>query len=362
MATGGDTDPNPLYSALDMATIPFHVAAGAYGAQLPFQTATPPTPTSESNASTMAELGAALAIAGRRVTITANLSGGDTSSLTTPTDVTIVVPNGILLNAINLGGFGTTDWTRVRFTKADGDTIGGQIHNLNFTGDTADDLIFDGLQFSSNHAANPAIYPALVTGTNRLAVINNRVHCANSGFGYGATHTLVANNSMRCDANETDDAGDWGFRNNAKGPYIYVDNDIRSNRFSKIRFHPAAGTGLYYAYCARNVCVDRTEGATIDCFDTLASEPYDPIDGFWMLDNDLYVDGMLYGHRMTRNGGGATCNYARVNNNRVRGDTGGLTDGGAADGDDSGNTYDAAPGSDPAWSAVGDPTGIDWTP
>ena len=26
------------------------------------------------------------------------------------------------------------------------------------------------------------------------------------------------------------------------------------------------------------------------------------------------------------------------------------------------NTYTSLPGSDPAWGAVGDPTGIDWTP
>ena len=358
-ATGG-IDPNPLYPALDMSTIPFHVASGPYGARLPFQTAATPAITRSVNASTLGELQAALSVPGTRVTITADILGGNVA-LTSATDVEIVLPFGRLLRGVTFGTYGVTVWNRVRFVKASGNTIGGQIHQFLLTGSTAADWIVDGLQISGGNGVDPAVYPALTVGFNRGAVLRNRIIGANAAFGYGGTHFLVAGNSVLHDANNTNNSGDWGFRNNAKGPHIYVDNDIRGSRFAKIRFHPAAGAGQYYIYAANNTLVDRVENRSMDFNDTESSVPYQDINGAWILNNRFYVNGGLL-MLMGRNDGSPTANYVRANGNTVFGATSGVNTGGAANGDASGNSYNAAPGGDPAWGAAGDPSGIDLTP
>jgi hypothetical protein len=356
------TDPNPLYSALDMNTIPFHVGAGGWGAQLPFETATPPTITRSANASTLSELQTEMAIAGTRVTITANISSGQVAS--PANDVEVVLPNGLLVNGVTIGNFGTTIANRIRITKASGDSIGGQWHLLTFTGDTGDNLIVDGIQISGDHAADPALYPAYTTGSNRVAILRNQIIGIHSCFGYGGTNYLLAGNSLRHNAGDVEGGGEWGMRISGKGPHIVVDNDVRSTvtSYAPIRFHPSAGSGLHYCYAARNTTVNRQAGRVIDMEDVESSTSYANMDGGWILNNNFYVNGNVQ-HEMTRDiGGGATADYCRVNGNTVYGHTTGLTDGGAPDGDDTGNTYNATAGSDPAWGAAGDPTGIDWTP
>ena len=359
-ATGGGADPNPLYPQLDMSTIPFHVAAGPYGARLPFQTAALPVTNRNVNASTLGELQAAMSVPGTRVTITANILGGQVA-LSSVTDVEVVVPNGRLLRGVAFGSYGNTTWNRIRFIKAPGDVIGGQVHRFLLTGSTANDLIIDGLQISGGDNNDPAIYPALTVRFNRGAILRNRIISATAGFGYGGQNLLVAGNSLVHDANGTDNQGDWGFRNGSRGPVIYVDNDIRGTRYAHLRFHPTSEGGPYYIFVARNTMVDRTENRSVDINDTAGSVGSPSIDAAWVLNNRIYVNGGLY-MLMSRGSGGATARYVRANGNQVFGATGGVNTGGAADGEASGNTYNAAPGSDPAWGAAGDPRGINWAP
>jgi hypothetical protein len=358
--TTGGAGPNPLYGLLDMGSVPFHVADGAYGPRLPFQTAAQPVTTRNVTATTLNELQAALSIPGTRVTIAANILGGNVA-LQSATDVEIVVPFGRLLRGVTFGTYGVTVWNRVRFIKAPADTIGGQIHQFFLTGATANDLIVDGLQISGGDGVDPAIYPALTVGLNRAAFLRNRIVAANSAFGYGGTHILVAGNSVVHDANNTNDSGDWGFRSNARGPHIYVNNDIRGSRYAKIRFHPATGSGPYYVFAADNTLVDRVENRSIDINDTGSSTGYPDVDGAWILGNRIYVNGTLF-MLLSRNNGAATARYVRINGNAVFGASTGIGTGGAANGEAAGNEYAAAPGADPPWGAAGDPTGIDWTP
>lgn len=354
------TSANPLYPALDMATVPFHVAAGAYGPQLPFQTAALPVITRSVTASSLAELQAAMSVPGTRVTVTANILGGQVAGATF-TDVEVVIPNGRLLRGVAFGSYGQTVWNRVRFTKAPGDVIGGQVHQFLLTGTTATDWIIDGLQISGGNSVDPAVYPALTVGTLRGAILRNRIVGANAAFGYGGQHLLVAGNSVIHDANGTNDSGDWGFRNNSRGPHIYVDNDIRGGRYAHIRFHPAGDGAPYYIFAVRNTLVDRVENRSIDINDTGSSTGYPQIDGAWLLENRIYVNGGLY-MLLNRSNGGAAARYVRANSNQVFGATSGIGTGGAPDGDATGNVYTAAPGSDPAWQAAGDPSGISLSP
>lgn len=366
---GGGGNPNALYSALDMDDVPFHNGAGDWGSQVAFQTATPPTITSDSNASTFAELETAMGVTGRRVTLTANITGGNIN-IAAVTDVEVVVPNGILLNGI-VWGNGTTGtvFNRVRWIKASGDSIGGQVHNFRILGASLSNWIIDGLQISGAAGGDGlAIYPGTNTDSpTRGAILRNRMISAAGLYGYGGTHLLVAGNSGRHDANDTNDLGDWGFRNGggaaSNGPYIYFENDLRGERYAKIRFHPSSSGSPYYAYVAGNYFVDRVENRSLDCNDTASTPTYPDIDAVWFNDNRIYVTAGG-GMGMRRADSSATVNYVRMIGNIVNGASSYLTAGGAADVNDitADNTQNASAGSDPAWQFAGDPTGIDWSP
>lgn len=368
-STGGGS-PNLLYSALDMNRVPFHVAAGAYGAQLVFQNAAPPTISSSANASTVAELQAACSTPGTRVTLTANIVGGNITG--DMTDIEVVVPNGILMNGTVFGTYGPPAvgvHTRVRFTKATGDTIGGQLHAVQFYGQQGRDVIADGLQLSSG-TADPGIpFYLAQDDLARVALLRNRMISAVATYGYGCPHLLIAGNSAYHNANAATNLGDWGFRISSTGASIFFQNDVRvpdstpfGEAYAPLRYHPRNGSALQYGWAAENTFVNLAEGRTFDCHDTLGTESYpNRIDGIWMLDSRFYVaNGFTQLH--TRNLGGPTVSYFRINRNRVYGSTGPFSDGSAPDGNVDDNEYNASLGTVPAWGAAGDPTGIDWTP
>jgi hypothetical protein len=353
-----------------MNRVPYHVAAGDYGAQQAFQTATPPEITAgEVTVTTFSQLETEMATPGRRITIGANIVTGSNAGDypgSTFTDLEIVVPNGIL---VNMGPFGSsfhgTVSNRIRFTKATGDSIGGQVHNMAVAGSAASDIVCDGLQLSADLSSpGPPFYIAANT-VARHALLRNRIRSQHAGYGYGVPHLLIAGNSMFHDANNADNSGDWGYRINS-GPTIFFENDTRGNNYAPLRFHPRDGSALQYAWCSDNTFVnnDTTVAArTFDCHDTLGTELYpNRIDAVWMLDSRFYLESASFLQLHTRNLGGPTVSYFRINGNEVFGDVGPFADGGAPDGDVTGNTYNAALGTVPAWGAAGDPTGINLSP
>lgn len=346
--------PYPWYPALDLNQIPFHVGAGAWGPRVAIQAPAAPVITSQSTASNLAQLSAAMAVPGRRVTITANIIGGAVM-VPTITDVEVIVPNGILVKEVTFGRWQSTVFNRVRFTKPSGETIGGQLHQFDVMGASFNDLIIDGLQFSGSGAQLAIYFDAPV---NRAAIVNNRMRSNTAVFGYGGTHLVVAGNSAQHDANGTIEGGDWGFRNGggqgAVGPYVYFRNDIRGAHYSPLRFHPSPGVSPFYAWISQNVFAGSTENRFIEIHDA-TDESNPAIAGVWILNNTAYVNGGL-GMNMSRAG-----NYARINGNTIYGTTSGLNSGPARDSDVSGNTYGARR-ADPAWGAAGDPTGINVTP
>jgi hypothetical protein len=363
---GSGTDPNPLYSALDMNTIPFHVGAGAWGAQLVFQTASLPTITSDVNVATGAELSAALAVNGRRATLTANITSGSAQGFDI-TDNEIVVPNGFLLSGFVIGTFSpaTEVTTRLRITKASGDTIGGQVHELTMFGATAQDIIIDGLQLSADTSGNAIpIYIDCPT-TTRHAFLRNRIISAVATYGYGCEHLLICGNSAYHDANNTGDGGDWGFRISSPGASIFFQNDVRGNSYAPLRYHPRNGSALQYAWAKSNTFVshDVAGGRVIDTHDTAGTSGYpNNIDAVWFLDNTFYVDQPMT-ELTTRDDASAAADYVRKTGSTVYGSNGPFGSGGASDADvTTGNTFNVTNPGEPAWGAAGDPTGIDWTP
>lgn len=360
VATVG-ASPNPLYPLIDMSTIPFHVAAGAYGPQVAFQTASLPSINRSVNASTLAEVQSACNTPGARITLTANIVGGNISGANL-SDCEIVVPNGILANFI-LGQYGVTNWTRLRLTKASGDVIGGQWHNLFVTGATLNDFICDGLQVSGSEAYGPSIYNALTVSSNRLAILRNRIKGVTATYGYGADNILFAGNSIRHNASDVEGTGDWGSRISAKGPSIFMDNDIRAvvTGYAPARWHPASGVNPHYIYIARNTTVSRNQSRGFWINDVEGSVGYPGVNAAWLLQNRHYVNGNFV-MLMNRAGGGPTCAYVRANDNFVYGFGSGINTGGAPDSETLRNTYDVNPGVDPPWGPAGDPSGINLNP
>jgi hypothetical protein len=357
------------YPALNLDSIPFHASAGAWGQRVAVQAPAAPQITSTSNATNIAELQAAMAVPGRRVTITRSIvAGGAVVNVTTVTDVEVVIPNGILVSGVLFGsGYSGTIWNRIRFTKAPGDTIGGQVHQFRMLGASISDLVIDGLQISGS--GEPAIYPTTTSGTPlRVAIVNNRIHTSTSAYGYGARHLVVAGNSVR--HNAVDGSGplsSWGFRQGGgdytDGPYVYYQNDIRGITYFKLRFHPTlASSGYpYYFWVAENTFVDRVTSSMIGVGDLPATGGSSAMAGAWYLANRYYVGGGI-SQTMLRTDNTSSATYLRINGNLVYGTTSPMSTWGAPNGDASGNTYDAARGNDPPWGAAGDPTGIDWTP
>lgn len=363
------TDPYLWYPALDLARIPPHTASGAWGAQQAIEAPAAPVITTTSNAATAAELETAMGVSGRRVTITADIIGVNIIDPATVTDVEVIIPNGILLNGVVFGSGSAgnnTVWTRVRFTKASGDTIGGQIQQFRMLGASASDIVIDGLQISGN--GEPAIYPGFTDGgVNRIAIVNNRMNSGTANFGYGARHMVVAGNSCNHNAvGATGPVDAWGFRQGGgdltNGPYIYFQNDMRGPTFYQARFHPSlTNAGLpYYFWAAENTLVDRVGGAMFGAGDLPGTTSSPDISAIWYLENDMYMNGSIQ-QSGQRTDSSPITEYWRIVDNNVKGIASGLSTWGASDSVNT-NTYDAAPGTDPPWGAAGDPTGIDYNP
>lgn len=361
------------YPALDLSTIPFHVAAGAYGIQVPIEAPAAPVITRTANAANATELKTEMGTPGTRVTVTANIVGGLVDPVAA-TDIEVIIPNGILLDEVVFGGtgnFGTnaTAWTRVRFTKASGDSIGGQIQQFRLIGASATDIVLDGLQISGN--GEPAIYPGTTAPLTRFAVVNNQINTSTACFGYGAIQMVVAGNS--CNHNAVDGSGplsSWGFRqgggdSDSLGPYVYYQNDIRGINYFQLRFHNdggISGSTPMYVWVSENILLDRTAGAMIGAGDLPGTTGDPDISAMWYIGNFMYVNGSLSQTGLRSDLTNPITNYWRITGNDVHGVASGLSTWGASDSVNSGNTYTSDPGSDPAWGGAGNPTGINYNP
>jgi hypothetical protein len=349
------TDLYPWYTALDLLTIPHHAGSGAWGAQLEIQAPAAPVTTRNVNAANASQLETEMATPGSRITLTGNIAAFGVSF--DVTDVDIIVPNGIVVDSSTWSSGGTK--TRLRIRKADGDTIGGQLCGMDFTGGTVRDLIIDGLQHSGNPGGDGSCF-FFGADTERVAIVNNRAKSNKCVFGYGGRHMVFAGNSIQHDADNTATTGDWGFRHadsaDTYGPYVYFQNDIRGGTFAPLRFHTCpVNTTPYYVWIAENN-FSSLEGIFVEMQSIVGHEAYPPLDGAWILNNTAYMPGAF---RMNMTEAGV---YTRINGNTIYGHTSGLTAGDAVDADTSGNTYNAVNPGAPAWGAAGDPTGIDLTP
>jgi hypothetical protein len=382
----GGTDPYPWYSPLDRNQIPFHVAAGPWGAQLPLQSPTAPTINDEvTGISSAAEFNAARA-SNRRLVFDASFN--DPISLDNLSHVELVIPSGINLGALVLGGNNQPiSHIRIRGSTI-GQHSGGRIGRIWSINSPLDDFIIDGIDLNGAHGATASnVDHCLLSGNgpgggqvqnSRWAIVNCRFHSAAACFLGSVNHIVFANCNLfhgaRTRAQNAADRGSgfaegWGIRNQG-GPIVVYNSRIEGTRYHNLRCQPLQG-GQYGDFCWINSSklVNVYEAQTAWIFGDLGLSLV--ADGSWFLGNQVYTqmqascpNGRSLANVVT---GGADLPYGRWNNNAFYGSGTNavyddayfaLVESNEATGNvdfRTGNTYNALvnPG---AWGGPGDPT------
>lgn len=387
-AAAPSADPYLWYPALDLSTIPFHAAAGDWGPQRTIQEAAAPVTTSSGTAGTTTQFRDALLTPGTQVTLTDFITGATVNnSGAVIRDIDVIVPPGTGLlgqfatsNAPTIGRYSGPSYSTIERLRFRGNTVGsfsgGQIHNLTITSDFSD-LILDGLQLSGPEGSDNSA-AIVISGDDqgrqgsRIAIHNCRANCG-GGFYIGGTADLVAcNNSILTAQGTTDPVDAWGFRQSGTGSHIFYANDIRAstarggttnNVYHRLRISPFTNSRYYWA--KNNVLVDRVQ-CRILIVDAAFGSGNGTLEGAWFEDNlvvGTYASGATGAElRIT------DATYARIINNTIQSNiitsTTNITLGAPVTNGDktTGNVFESLPGSDPVWTAVGDPSGIDWTP
>jgi hypothetical protein len=361
------TDPYSLYPTLDLNTIPFHTAAGGWGAQSAVEEPSTPVTTTQTSVGTWAAFESACLTPGTEITVTASISGVGNPVSGSMTDIDIIVNPGVVINNPIFGRFGQGDTiTRVRMRGPTlGQYSGGQVHNARVFG-LGTDIIFTGIGMTGGGANKEvALESAGGLAHNRWAVTYCRGMTGNSFF-LGNVHNLVAaGNSIYSGADLTtvspnDEA--WNFRcTEGRGPVILYDNDMRNPRFHNVRYHPNnAALNQGYVWVASNLIVDLEEARIFWTGRASAGDSGNVL-GSWFLNNTIYAEDndVIFTPDIEIE----HCPYGRITGNVFYGDfdAGDIYTSTVADVVVSSNTFNGS-AAEPAWTRAGDPTGLDWTP
>jgi hypothetical protein len=282
VAPAGAADPYPLYTSFDRNELPFHTAAGSWGAQVPFEAPTPPTTTRSVTVNTTGEFNTEAAVAGTAVTVGTSFSE---SSLVTvnANDVDVIVPNGISIGGIMIGTFNGTARARIRVRKATADSRGGRIGEYRVqtcaSGEHTD-LIVDSVDnngagsFGNSAEDNMAF----VLNGSRVFIHNVRALCGQALGFQDAKHVLIALCSLRSSAVDRTTANrneGWCIRGHGS-PLVIVDSHLETTRYHVIRPNTYDNDNEYF-YIARSKLVNLSESK----IGWLGNKVADPAFGFW---------------------------------------------------------------------------------
>jgi hypothetical protein len=363
-------DPYTWYSSFNKNDFPPHAAAGTFGSQSTVKEAAAPTGTmTDVTAANATELATHLYTPNRRITLTGSITSGGFNDGNIA-DVDIILNGQLVADNFFGAGDGSTTINRLRFRGGAVGAFGtGQFHHNYFFGSSAagsSDLIIEGCN-ASGPGGNAY---AIVTGFNweRVALHNIRAHCGGYFYIGTASDTTITKCSILTGVDTVSQVEAWGIRfsHEALGNLIVYDCDIRSstNRtnqaYHRIRAHP--DPGLDYIWVDSNTLIDRVQ-TRIFWVDAAAGTGTGDAVATWFTNNTIVAATTDSSTPAIEGGDQAR---AFITGNAFQSDTflsdSNIALNGSTATTKSGNTYAGLPGSDPAWGAAGDPTGIDWTP
>lgn len=261
--------PYRWYPKLDLARIPFHVAAGPWGARAPI--AAPSAPVTGRNVlvNSAADFAAEAARPGTQITVTAQFVGPVTIASDVQ-DLDIVVPPGHRIAQLTIGRYAppsATQRVRIRGTSP-GRHSGGVVGSIVFASTGAiRDIIIDGVDLNGADGRGGNLLWQFVKEAERVAIVNVRGHGVGPGSLGGGTDMVIAGNRILSAARSREENGypeGWGIR--AGGTRIAIfDNRIDGTRYHRIRVHPEPGAPQY-AWVANNTFVDPNEGRILSAF------------------------------------------------------------------------------------------------
>lgn len=350
------TSAYPLYPALDMASIPWHVAAGPWGAQVPLQAPALPVTTRQVSVSSASAFTQAAAVAGTQITVTAGWAGNSIVTINA-SDVDVILPAGVAVGAIEMGGWPrTTPIARVRIR---GEGRMGQLRATPGTAGIYTDVVLDGVSMNGDSAFGGAeTNQAFRVDVTRFAVLNVRAIAAGYVWLGGAKHVVIANSNFYHGAATraaTGFAEGWGIRNTG-GPITIVDSRIQGTRYHNIRAQAVNSTDETLLYITRSTIVGAAEGRTAWLWNNLNNGPWFGR-GAILERNDIYTysaAGCVFGAEISS----ANVTWSRIANNRFFGGGGAVFSGVNANGGGTEGNVFAALSSLPAWAGPGDPTQV----
>lgn len=350
-------EPYRWYPALDLARIPFHTAAGPWGARARIASPAPPVTHRTVHVTSAAQLATEALTRGTIIIVAAEFIGpaiilGDVQ------DVDIVVPRGRTLAQLGVGRFNPPSVTRrfrIRGTTP-GEHSGGVVGNIGFHSDPVTDVIIDGVDLNGADGSGGNVLWQFARNPERVAVVNIRGHAVGAASQQiGGNDMVFAGNRIMAGARPREVNGKanftgWVIRG---GDRIVVhDNRFESTRYHLIRVHPRPGP-LQYAWVSNNTLVDRHEARIFNAFDLGHGSR---IAAVWVTCNQIYAHSTCHPPSLQATG----AQYAVLANNTFYGS---FTDSfqhraqsreGANRDYLTGNTY--LPWREPpAWTAPGDP-------
>jgi hypothetical protein len=367
----GVANPYIYYPSFSKNNFPPQNGSGFWGAQSTIKEAVAPTIGTSASVANFAEFETQVTLGSREVNLTGTVSGGTGFSSTSidvdVTDIHIKL-NGNILRNLAIGSVSTPNQSaRIRITGP------GQLHY--FAANNCDDLIIENCYVSGPGANNFALIVRAYGGgtSRRLAVHNVLARCGGYFYIGDATDTAFFNVTALTGEDLITPAEAWGIRHstNAIGNHVMHKVDLRinpsrvsPNNHHNLRFHPSSGyeyiflddVTFVHRPTTQHVWVNASAGGG-----TLGTH----VDALWIQNSRFHSDS---GYPNMAIG---DTNHARLLNNSV------FSDGWTSDAQinydpdpgtvaatvdplTSGTTY-AATGADPAYSALGNPSLVDWT-
>jgi hypothetical protein len=299
---GGSSEPDGIYDipAAFLSQIPWHTAAGAWGAQMVMQTPTPPTTTTSSTVSTAAAMQTALggggcggdgsgAVNGLALTLDTSIASASVVCVWGD-DTDIIIPDNIRGPAIETKGGPSR--LRIRSTVAGTRCTGCRIGQVR-TSDNTTDVILDGVPSNgdtpfSTAETNQCFRFSSSTTTTRVGIY--RSSCLSAGYCWlgSSAHTLVIDTNMVCGAETRAQVGygeGWAIRNQ-NGPLTILRSRIQTTRYAVIRTQPQSSGGEYL-FIAGSEIINTAEGRALWIWQDLGSLSDQPLAAI-VRDNNIY--------------------------------------------------------------------------